>query len=388
MFVVGGGLLALGIARAMRRTGVPVVVFTATAESLLPYSRRCRLVSVAPGDDDALLRAVFTEAASCSTPPVLIPAGDKALLFSCSHTDQLGECVRVVLPSLDAASTVLEKDRFDTYAQKHGVPVPQSWAFADLDELRQEAGHLPYPLAVKPSVSTHWHGTAFTSAFGHIKMLRVDTPAELVACVERIAALAPMPLVQEFVVGGDHEHYSYVSYRNREGVELSGVLVQKLRLSPIRYGLGTCARVVRNQDMEAIGRHVTATLPYRSVASVCFKRDVRTGAPKVFEVNGRLPLNFPAIGVAGMNLPLLMYRDALGDSPSPATVKRYGRLWTTLSHDIWAMRGYQRAGELSFAQWLWSYREVKQVLELDWRDPGPGIALGATVLERKFRRAN
>jgi predicted ATP-grasp superfamily ATP-dependent carboligase len=108
----------------------------------------------------------------------------------------------------------------------------------------------------------------------------------------------------------------------------------------------------------------------------------------VFEVNGRLPLNFPAIGVAGMNLPLLMYRDALGDSPSPATVKRYGRLWTTLSHDIWAMRGYQRAGELSFAQWLWSYREVKQVLELDWRDPGPGIALGVTVLERKFRRAD
>jgi len=241
---------------------------------------------------------------------------------------------------------------------------------------------------VKPSVSTHWHGTAFTSAFGHIKMLRVDTPAELVACVERIAALAPMPLVQEFVVGGDHEHYSYVSYRNREGVELSGVLVQKLRLSPIRYGLGTCARVVRNQDMEAIGRHVTATLPYRSVASVCFKRDVRTGAPKVFEVNGRLPLNFPAIGVAGMNLPLLMYRDALGDSPSPATVKRYGRLWTTLSHDIWAMRGYQRAGELSFAQWLWSYREVKQVLELDWRDPGPGIALAATVLGGKFRRTS
>jgi predicted ATP-grasp superfamily ATP-dependent carboligase len=197
-----------------------------------------------------------------------------------------------------------------------------------------------------------------------------------------------MPLVQEFVVGGDHEHYSYVSYRNREGVELSGVLVQKLRLSPIRYGLGTCARVVRNEAMETIGRHVTATLPYHSVASVCFKRDVRTGAPKVFEVNGRLPLNFPAIGVAGMNLPLLMYRDALGDSPSPATVKRYGRLWTTLSHDIWAMRGYQRAGELSFAQWLWSYREVKQVLELDWRDPGPGIALGVTVLERKFRRAD
>jgi len=294
----------------------------------------------------------------------------------------------MVLPSLDAARTVLEKDRFDAYAQQHGVPVPNAWAFSDLDELRQEAPHLLYPLAVKPLVSTHWHGAAFTSTFGHIKMLRVDTPAELVACVERIAALAPMPLVQEFVVGGDHEHYSYVSYRNREGVELSGVLVQKLRLSPIRYGLGTCARVVRNEEMETIGRQVTATLPYHSVASVCFKRDVRTGAPKVFEVNGRVPLNFPAIGLAGVNLPLLMYHDAQGDSPSSATPTHFGRLWTTLSHDMWAMRGYQRAGELSFSQWLWSYRKVKQVLELDWRDPGPGIALAAELFRVKFRRAN
>jgi predicted ATP-grasp superfamily ATP-dependent carboligase len=294
----------------------------------------------------------------------------------------------MVLPSLEAARTVLEKDRFDAYAQQHGVPVPHTWAFSDLDELRQEAAHLPYPLAVKPLVSTHWHGAVFTSAFGHIKMLRVDSPAELVACVARIAAVAPMPLLQEFVVGGDHEHYSYVSYRNREGVELCGVLVQKLRLNPIRFGLGTCARSVRNEQMETIGRHVTATLPYHSVASVCFKRDVRTGAPMVFEVNGRLPLNFPAIGVAGMNLPFLMYRDALGDSPLPATVTGYGRLWTTLSHDIWAMRGYQRAGELSFAQWLWSYREVKQVLEFDWRDPGPGIALAAEMFKGKFRRAD
>jgi predicted ATP-grasp superfamily ATP-dependent carboligase len=133
MFVVGGGLLALGITRAMQRTGVPVVVFTATAESLLPYSRRCRLVSVAPGDDGALLRVVLAEAANWPSPPVLIPAGDKALLFACAHADQLGHRVRMVLPSLDAARTVLEKDRFDAYAQQYGVPVPQSWAFTDPD---------------------------------------------------------------------------------------------------------------------------------------------------------------------------------------------------------------------------------------------------------------
>ena len=106
------------------------------------------------------------------------------------------------------------------------------------------------------------------------------------------------------------------------------------------------------------------------------------------EVNGRLPSNFPTIGLAGVNLPLLMYRDALGDSPSPATVKLYGRLWTTLSHDLWAMRDYQSAGELSFAQWLWSYREVKQILELDWQDPGLGIALLASLIARKFKRAD
>ena len=109
LFEVGGGLLALGIARAMRRTGVPVVVFTTTEESLLPYSRRCRFVSVAPGDDGALLRAVLAEAVNWPSPPVLIPAGDKALLFLCTYADQLGERVRMVVPSLDAANGARER---------------------------------------------------------------------------------------------------------------------------------------------------------------------------------------------------------------------------------------------------------------------------------------
>jgi predicted ATP-grasp superfamily ATP-dependent carboligase len=333
-----------------------------------------------------MLVAIATEAMAARGRPVLIPAGDKSLRFACEHEAALLEHTVSVLPTLDAARTVLEKDRFDGFATRHGLPVPTSWVFDDLAAMEREASHLPYPLAVKPALSSHWHDAPFISAFGHIKMLRANTPAEFVAHVTRVMQVAPAPLVQEFVVGGDDEHFSYVSYRNRDGIELSGTLLRKLRLNPIRYGLGTCAMVVRQAAMEQIGRRVTDALPYRSVASVCFKRDVRTGEPKVFEVNGRLPLNFPAIALGGVNLPWLMYRDALGESVVPEVAMPTGGQWTTLSHDIWALRGYQKAGELTFARWLWSYRNVRQVLELDWRDPGPTFALAADTARLAFKR--
>jgi predicted ATP-grasp superfamily ATP-dependent carboligase len=144
--------------------------------------------------------------------------------------------------------------------------------------------------------------------------------------------------------------------------------------------------VVRQAAMEQIGRRVTDALPYRSVASVCFKRDVRTGEPKVFEVNGRLPLNFPSVALACVNLPWLMYRDALGESPAPETAVHYGRLWTTLSHDMWAAIQYHKAGQQSVFGWMWSYRNVREVLELDWRDPGPGIAFAAGAARLAARR--
>lgn len=386
LFVVGGGLIAQGIVRAMRPFGVPVTVFSASEEALLRRSRHCRLITLPNTDHASLLSAIASAAAQADGVPAMIPAGDTALSFAMEEASALESIVRIVLPSREAVRTVLEKDRFDSYAKRCGVPVPRTWVFASFDELMREAPHLPYPLAVKPAMSSRWHHPAFTNVFGHIKMLRADTPAELLDYAKRLVPVVPVPLIQEFVVGGDEEHYSYVSYRNRDGVELAGTLIQKMRLNPIRYGLGTCARVVRDDAMEAIGRHVTATLPYRSVASVCFKRDVRTGEARVFEVNGRLPMNFPAVTLGGVNLPWLMYRDALGEAPAPEVAAYEGRLWSTLSHDIWAAADYRRAGELSIAGWLWSYRHVKQVLELDWRDPGPGVVFANQVTRQLLRR--
>jgi predicted ATP-grasp superfamily ATP-dependent carboligase len=392
-YVLGGGLLALGLVRSLGRHGVPVTIVKEGAADISFHSRHVR--GIALGDHtgardkvDCLIAAARRE----SQKPVLFVAGDMNLLAACQHEAELREHFHCVLPTLTAAQTVVGKSLFQDFAARHAVPVPQGWNPRDLDELRALADSLPYPLVLKPVRSADWHLPSVVAAQGHRKMILVEDRDRLLAEWSRVIALAPPPLVQEYVRGGDDAHYSYVSYRDRDGTELAWFCVHKLRLNPIHGGFATLARVVSEPTLEATGRRVLDQLDYRGAASVCFKRDPLSQDARIFEINGRIPLAHGASELAGIDLPWLMYRDALGLEPAPSDSSHSSGHWLALTYDLWAARDYRKAGELSVMAWLRSLLRVRVVVELDPRDPGPFLHLlgnllrtGGDALWRRFR---
>jgi predicted ATP-grasp superfamily ATP-dependent carboligase len=305
----------------------------------------------------------------------------------------LREHFHCVLPTLTSAQTVIGKSLFQDFAASHAVPVPQGWNPRNRDELRALADSLPYPLVLKPVRSADWHLPSVVSAQGHRKMILVEDADQLLAEWTRVSELASPPLVQQYVRGGDDAHYSYVSYRDRHGAELAWFCVHKLRLNPIHGGFATFARVVREPALEATGRRVLDQLEYRGAASVCFKRDPLSQDARIFEINGRIPLAHGASQLAGIDLPWLMYRDALGQEPARSDPSQSTGHWLALTYDLWAARDYRRAGELSLLSWLRSLLRVRVVVEFDPRDPGPFLHLlgsllrtGSEALWRKLRR--
>jgi D-aspartate ligase len=389
-FVLGGGLLALGLIRSLGRHGVPVTVLKEGEADISFHSRYVRGIALgsrttAQDKVDSLVAA----ARDARQKPVLFVAGDMNLLAACRHEAQLREHFHLVLPPLRSAETVIGKELFQDFAARHGVPVPQGWNPRDGDELRALAQTLPYPLVLKPVRSADWHQPSVVAAQGHRKMILVESPAQLLEAWERLVALAPPPLIQEYVRGGDDAHYSYVSYRDRDGRELAWFCVHKLRLNPIHGGFSTFARVVSEPAMEAVGRRVLDQLDYRGAASVCFKRDPASQQARIFEINGRIPLSHGASQLVGIDLPWLMYRDALGLPPEPVHLRPSSGHWLTLTYDLWAARDYHRAGELGVLAWLRSLMQVRLVVEFDPRDPGPFLYLlrtGSGALWRSLRR--
>jgi predicted ATP-grasp superfamily ATP-dependent carboligase len=393
-FILGGGLLALGLVRSLGRHGVAVTVVKEGEADISFHSRYVH--GIALGDrvaaQDKTDRLV-AEAAGAPQKPVLFIAGDTNMLAACLHQETLREHFHLVLPSLQSAQTVVCKQAFQDFADRNAVPVPQAWNPQDGEELHALAGSLPYPLVLKPVRSADWHDPSVIAAQGHRKMILIKDPAQLLADWTRLLALAPPPLIQQFVRGGDDAHYSYVSYRDRGGRELAWFCVHKLRLNPIHGGFSTFARIVSEPSMEAVGRRVLDQLEYRGAASVCFKRDAVSNEARIFEINGRLPLSHGAGQLVGIDLPWLMYRDALGLPPEPIHARRSSGHWLTLTYDLWAARDYRKAGELGRLAWLRSLLRVRHIVELDLRDPGPFLHLlgnllqtGLDALRRNVRR--
>lgn len=393
-FILGGGLLALGLVRSLGRHGVPVTVVKEGEADISFHSRYVR--GIALGDRNSArdkADRLVAEARGTRQKPVLFVAGDMALLAACQHEAQLREHFHLVLPSLQSALTVIGKELFHDFAARNAVPVPQGWNPRDGDELRELAPSLPYPLVLKPVRSADWHQPSVVAVQGHRKMILVDGPAQLLAEWTRIVALAPPPLIQEYLRGDDDTHYSYVSYRDRSGRELAWFCMRHMRLNPIHGGFATFARVVCEPDLEAVGRRVLDQLDYRGGASVCFKRDPVSQQARIFEVNGRIPLGHGVSQLVGIDLPWIMYRDALGLPSEPAHVRPSSGHWLTLTYDLWAARDYRKAGELGTLAWLRSLLQVRLVVEFDPRDPGPFLHLlgnllrtGRDALWRNLRR--
>jgi D-aspartate ligase len=377
VFVLGGGLITLGILRRLGRRGVPITVFHSAPRDLTDFSRFCRVVRVPrAAGEDAVVQRVVDEARQHSIKPVLIVAGDDSLGTACRHRAALEPWLDFVLPDSDTAETVLDKDSFAEFAASCAVPTPRTWTPSTADDLDRVLAEVPRDTVLKPRRSLDWHAPEFTQARGHIKMIRASGLDELRAEWLAVEALAGPPIVQEYVAGGDDAHFSYVSYRDRSGAEVVGVSVQKLRLNPVGAGLSSFACVRADAEVEATGRRVLDELRYRGVASVCFKRDTTTGALRLFEINGRLPLCHGALLLAEVDLPWIMYRDGAGLPQRVVTpLPDPHGFWVTLTHDVWSFRDHYRAGSLAFIAWIWSLAATRVAVEFDFEDRGPFFAM-------------
>jgi D-aspartate ligase len=368
-FILGGGLISLGIIRSLGPRGVPITVFHDGDDDIAAHSKYVRAVRLTDGSNAELtIDAIVSEAKLEARKPVLLVAGDRSLLQACRHQEELKPHLHLLLPTIGAAETVVSKELFRVFAESHGAPVPKSWLPSSLQELLQLSQTLRYPVVIKPVQSTDWQTSAVVAQQGHIKMIIARDSAALVNHWTSLAASCGPALVQEYIDGSDSDHYSYVSYRDANGYELVGTCVQKLRLNPIHGGLSSLAVCVEDESMRRSAQNLLQQLRYVSAASVCFKRDPRTGQAFIFEVNGRLPLAHGALFANGVDVPWLMYCDALGLPCDRQSVIPGRQRWISLTHDFWAANDYMRCNELTIVDWLKSLMNVRYIVELDPHD--------------------
>lgn len=393
-FVLGGGQNGLDVVRALGPHGIRCVVFSHHAQDFALRSRYAAQAHVlGPADVEQAARRLGELARAEPSPPVVIPCSDWFLGLLDAHRDTLDSFTRSNLSSRASIAAVLSKELFGQAARQHALPVPRTGALNDAVLRKPEALSerllelsLSFPLIAKPEFSGTWSVLPAASGLNDSKALVLPDLAALQQLAQRWPEALAGAVLQEYLVGEDDVHYSFMAYVDRAGHERCHYGVRKLRINPIHNGVATCCTISDHPELIAAGRRIIQALDYRGCVSVCFKQCQERQQFLCYEVNGRMPLAHGVGELVGESMALCCYED-LAALPAPLPRSPRGRQWLRLNGDIAAFRGYHAEGSLSAWAWLGSVLRSGGSREWSWRDPVPCFAMLKGPVLRLFGRA-
>lgn len=377
--LLGGGVVALSVARGLSEAGIPVIGL-GHRDDPLRYSRfRTEFVDTGSGEGAQERWLEWLEQGPRSG--VILPCCDDALELIARNRNLLVELgYSPAEANDDVVLAMLDKARTAELTSAAGIGLPRTAVVERGRPLADELEGFAFPCALKPRESHR-----FARHFGmHTKLLVVASREAL----ERELARLPddLEMIATEIVPGPDQFCSYYSYIDERGEPLFHYTKQKLRQFPIRFGLGTYHRSDWNPEVAETGLRFFREIGLRGLGCVEFKRDERDGELKLIECNHRFTAADALQRACGLDLGLLAYERALGRPGDPPGDYRRGvGLWFPVE-DTRAFLAYRRRGELSLLAWLRSLAGPLRFPEGSMRDPLPSIVAALRRPGRALRR--
>lgn len=327
--ITGGDFQALGVLRSLARKDIPVAVLD-HEHCISRYSRFPKRYIQAPAPSDHAAYAQFLIDLADRQDLrgwVIFPNSDETVYVLSRHKEALEQYYRVPTPSWQTIQHVYIKENTYRLAQAHGIPTPRTYYPKNVGEL--ESLDLDYPAVIKPSIRDHFYSKT------KIKALRVNTHAELLATYHRVCdVIDPSEvLVQELIPGGADSLYSFCPFF-KDGRTIAYVMARRTRQHPMDFGhASTFVEIVDVPEMRTIGERFLSLIDYSGIGEVEFMRDPRDGVYKLLEVNPRFWGWHSLAIAAGIDLPYLWYRDAIGQPVQAVCQQPEAMKWVRLLTD-------------------------------------------------------
>jgi predicted ATP-grasp superfamily ATP-dependent carboligase len=371
-----GNRAALPASRALENDG-----WIVGSGSTNPYglASRSRAVSgthrVPPASEGgaALVAAVNRAIADCGY-EVVFSLDDVGVLALSSHRAELD----AVFPYGDHTGVARAFDKFELTreAQRAGLAVPRT---EQANKLELESFG-DARLVVKPRL------TFLDGVNGHVRASVVAGASAAAKKVQAMRDAGADPILQEHLEG---HLMAFTALTNRDAQIVARVQQVSDRTWPLDVGISARAQTVTVDERlaTAAGRLLEA-LGWFGLAQLQFIRG-RDGTPRLIDFNGRFYGSLTLAVAAGVNLPAIWARMAIGQPVRPAPEARVGVRYQWLGGDLRAgcatTSGLARIGRAldSILHAVGSTHSIWRV-----RDPWPAItSLSSKVTRWMLRRA-
>jgi len=320
--------------------------------------------------------------------PVLMSYDDRVILNISRHREVLAKYYHILLPENSMVENLLDKLKFVELAGQYELPTPDSVKVCDKADLDIVINSLQKPYLIKPLYRHHWFHEDFVKTVGKYKKAFVcHSEEELTELYDRIARINPKVVVQEYVTGPDDHLYDINMYISENGEIRGDIVAQKMRVYPPTAGYGSYVITIKDEDLLNLSREIVRKLNLCGLINLQFKRDEKSGEPRLIEIHTRTSI-FDVLGIKGeMNLPAIYYADMNG-LPIPANGScKEGVRYFNLIRDLQLFFKYRKNYGLTAGNMIKSYRGPMLIDSFSLKDPLPGVVEYWNVVRRLLFRS-
>lgn len=367
----------LGIARALRGTGIPVWGLVFDDNFIGARSRDCRSIRYPDParEPRAALEFLCEFAQRFDEPPLLLPTRDLDLSFILENRASIESHYLLALPPSPVMERILDKSRLAAAAKSVGIECPDEVHVSGRDDLERARDRIGFPCIVKPIVASRWRHGPIYEAVARRKVIMFETWEELRDFYARIENLDGELLVQQYVPGGDDRLLIFGSYFNAKSGLLRFFTAKKLLQSPPVQGTGIAVQATPIPEIVDMSIVLLETLDYTGISEIEYKHDARTGRYFLIEVNSR-HWDQHALGVpAGVNLTLAMYQDIVGQPVAEMSQRPEPVSWIAEEGYLIGLRDALLGKGYPLRQYLSPLASRKSWATFDWSDPRPSLRL-------------
>lgn len=374
--IFGDHIAAYGVIRGLSSLEIPLYIISQTGKGLSIKSRFIKksltLRSDAGDFIEKLHSWLYKEAGGEA---VLMVAGDDAYLdVLAKNYDKLHPNLRPTFPNWNIVKLVRGKNYTYNIAENLGIPTPKNYYITSrnrLEDLLNKGIEADFPLLMKPEDSA-----PFLKKYG-IKGIICNQCDEVLRNYDKYDGFFEKLLIQEMIPGGENLLFNFIAVLNSYSDPIA-VFMNRKRRSTRQFLSCTLMESMWSDEVLVYSLKLLKKIGYSGYANPEFKFDYRDGSLKLVEINGRISMSNSHALRCGINLPLLMYKEAL-EGPLPKQeefIKTYPNniLWWYLTGDISSAISLLIKKKLTIREYLRSISGLGYIIE-PWNlnDPLPAI---------------
>lgn len=263
------------------------------------------------------------------------------------------------------------KEKWIKEAIRVGYPVPKTYNPKKLSDVKNLSKKIDYPVLIKPRLSCGGSG-----------IVKIFDANELIKEYKRLSSGKKYfyydparPLIQDFVPG---KRYTVTGIFNK-GKEIASVVFENFRHYP-EYGSPLLNKTVRNERVRKTIIGMFKKMKWHGPFSVQCAIDLRDGKPKLFDINPRLWSCIGSTVAAGVNVPYIAFKMALGEKVDKVPDYKLNRKfrWMLFGELAYFMKSRNKL------KLLRSYMDFyKTKTDVDIKDPLPHLMQFADMIKSR-----